>query len=90
MPKKIFHESLKELQTELKKTKFIDKVKKDFSDSLLDHVQTVLEHPGEVPFLHHYNLMNRLKEAMLHFESTHPNLTELVVRVTDSLNRMGI
>lgn len=90
MSKKVFHQSLRELHTELKKTEFGDKGKQEFSGHLISDVQAIMEHPGETPFLHHYNLMNRLKEAALHFESSHPDLTAAVVRVTDALNKMGI
>lgn len=35
-------------------------------------------------------LVHELKEALLHFEESHPKLTGLVGRVSDLLSKMGI
>jgi hypothetical protein len=90
MLKKDYHESLARLQAELKTAKLDEHPGKEAALELAQDVQSILEHPGEVPFAHHYRLMGRLRDALDRFEASHPSLTEALSRVIDTLNNMGI
>ena len=90
MQKKLYRESLTRLQSELKNATFSDHGHTQTALELDRHVQTILEHPGDAPFVHHYRLMNRLLEAATRFEASHPALTSSVTGVIDALNKMGV
>jgi hypothetical protein len=43
-----------------------------------------------VPFIHHHNLLNDLKNSVGLFEARHPTLTAAIHNVINSLSNMGI
>jgi hypothetical protein len=90
MSKRLYRESLTKLAKELKNSTFTDPHAQAVSGSLMDDIQKILEHPGEVTFLHHHNLMNNLKISIRHFEVSHPSLTGLMDNVINTLNNLGI
>ena len=90
MSRKKFHDSLYHLHSELKQHSFTDSHTRKVSDALGQDIATILEHPGDVPFLYHFNLMNTLKQAVLAMETDHPKLTGVLNNVIVTLSNMGI
>lgn len=92
MPKQAFNESINNLKTEL------EKLQPTTSESeaevalqgLNDSVMKIIEHPGDVPFIHHYDLMNKLKDSATEFEVDHPELTSAISHVIHTLSNIGI
>jgi len=90
MSKKLYQESLQKLQAELKNTTVVQKNSQEIISTLSGNVLAILDHPGEVPFIHHYNLLSTLKDSVAHFEADHPSLTSSIRNVIHTLSNMGI
>lgn len=90
MKRKRLHDSLQELHSEIQQTPSHDSVSEEKLNDLLENVNNVLEHPADVSFDHHRNLMKSLKDSVEYFEISHPKLTGLISNVINSLNALGI
>lgn len=88
--KHLYRESLQKLHAELKKTETDHAPTQQAITGLSLNVMTILEHPGDAPFVHHHNLLNGLKDALTLFEARHPGLTAAVNNVIQTLSGMGI
>ena len=90
MSKHLYRESLKKLQAELTSAETDHKQAREAIVGLRTNVMAILEQPGEVPFVHHHNLLNDLKKHLTLFETRHPTLTGAVNNVINALSNMGI
>jgi uncharacterized protein YaaN involved in tellurite resistance len=80
---------LEQLHTELQRTDAIDDRSRELLRSVLDDIEDLLERKqkgGTQP----ESIIERLREAVRTFETTHPTLTDAIGGVADALARMGI
>jgi hypothetical protein len=90
MSKHLYHQSLQKLHAELKNTQTDHAPAQKAIGDLSRNVLSILDHPGEVPFIRHHNLLNDLKNSVGLFEARHPALTAAANNVINSLSNMGI
>ncbi len=55
-----------------------------------EDIRQLLERSGEEPYHVHPNLAQNLERAIHHFESTHPDLTNLLAKVMSTLSNAGV
>ena len=79
-------EDLSELQRELRAAADEGHIE---AEDVLDHVDSYVNHDNPSPEQHH-DLRQRLSDAVLHFEVTHPTLSASLERVANSLSAAGI
>jgi uncharacterized protein YaaN involved in tellurite resistance len=80
---------LGQLHTELQRTDAIDDRSRELLLSVLDDIEDLLERKqkrGTQP----ESIIERLREAVRAFETTHPKLRDAIGGVADALARMGI
>ena len=80
---------LEQLHTELQKTDTIDDRSRELLGSVLGDIEDLLERKpkgGTQP----ESIIERLREAVRTFETTHPTLTDAIGGVADALAKMGI
>ena len=58
--------------------------------NLLPDIHAVLDEPGETPFLHHRNLLEKLEDLLGKLEVDHPKITGAISAAITSLNSVGI
>lgn len=90
MEKSALHDTLQRLHQELEKATTVDEEVRQLLRSTMQDIQTVLDETGAPQVAQHRPLINRLKEATVAFEVSHPDLTAAVGRVIDTLSSMGI
>jgi Domain of unknown function (DUF4404) len=81
---------LHQLHDEIKNTRTVDEKGSELLRALEEDISALLEHSGENPVQVHPSIVQRLENALSHFEITHPNLTLLISRLLDSLSNAGI
>lgn len=89
MPEQHLRQMLEQLHAELQRTDKIDDRSRELLKSVTDDIEDLLERkpkPGAQP----ESIIERLREAVITFEKTHPTLTEAIGGVADALARMGI
>ena len=90
MSKHSYQQSLKNLNTTIEQVgDSLPKYKENINE-IQNHVLAIIEHPGEVPFIQHHNLLNSLKKNIEIFGAEHPSLTASVKNVINTLSNMGI
>ncbi len=57
---------------------------------LLPDIHAVIDAPGETPFLHHRNLLDKLETVLEKAEVDHPKITGAISAVISALNSVGI
>ena len=80
---------LEQLHTELQRADTIDDRSRELLGSVLTDIEDLLarkQKPGAQP----EPIIERLREAVRAFESTHPTLTHAIAAVTDALANIGI
>ena len=80
---------LEELHTELQRTDAIDDRSRELLRSVLGDIEDLLERKekrGTQP----ESIVQRLRETVRVFETTHPTLTEAIGRLADALAGMGV
>ena len=80
---------LNELHTELQRTDTIDDPSRKLLRSLLDDIEDLLERK-EKGGTQSQSVVERLRETVRAFETTHPALTEAIGRMADALAAMGV
>ena len=87
--KTAYRESLRTLSDTLSET-VVEGEARGVMSGLLEDVQDVLGNPGELPFVRHRNLAEKLDSTAKYFEVSHPNITAVINNVITSLNGIGI
>ena len=82
-------QTLEQLHTELQRADTIDERSRELLRNVLGDIEDLLERkqkPGTQP----ESIIERLREAVRAFETTHPTLTHAIAAVTDALANIGI
>ncbi len=82
------NEHLQELHDELQGAESLDPEARALLHSVMDDIRDVLQR--EEGSDGHETLTDRLRDAVSHFEESHPTLTQAAGRVIDALANMGI
>lgn len=90
MNKPQLRQSLDELHAELEHTESLDDETRESLRHLMRDIQGLLEETGQPAARRSSSLNNRLNEALLQLEVSHPHLALNVERVLDAFNEMGI
>jgi predicted component of type VI protein secretion system len=80
---------LEQLHTELQRTDTIDDRSRALLRSVLDDIEDLLERKRKRD-MQPESIIERLREAVRAFETTHPTLTDAIGGVADALAKMGI
>ena len=89
MPEQHLRQMLEQLHTELQRADTIDDRSRELLHSVLGDIEDLLERKqkrGTQP----ESIIERLREAVRAFETTHPKLRDAIGGVADALARMGI
>ena len=81
---------LEKLQDELDQAEPADAGTQAHVDEVRRDVQDMIERGGQAPGERQQSLLERLRNAIPFFESTHPNLTLAMSEVVDELTRMSL
>ena len=81
-------QKLTELKEEIISTESVDETAEPLT-GLIKDIDLVLGNPGEFPFAQN-DFVQKLEDAMLHFEAGHEKLMKQVRVIIDSLNEVGI
>ncbi|MBU0566834.1 DUF4404 family protein [bacterium] len=90
MKKEEFCKVLTQLHDELGSTPSVDENGRKLLSVLRDDIGRVLEQSKENDFGHHPSFIERLEEATLHFDQSHPRLASSLRQMIDTLSNMGI
>jgi hypothetical protein len=82
---KTLHSPLKDLLKAIQETKIEDKVGQEKLAKLSQHADLLLADYGSTPGPHHQSFSLVLKDAILHFEVSHPKLTSLMQSINATL-----
>ena len=90
MDKPQLSQTLEQLHTELENTQSVDDETRESLRHLVSEIQGLLEEGGQ-PSPHRSGSLNeRLNQALLELEVSHPHLALTVERVVDAFNEVGI
>jgi hypothetical protein len=81
---------LNELHAKLKSANAITERDRELLARLSVDIQSLLAHPGGLAAAKHRSVIDGLRESIAHFEVTHPDLTDVIARVSKMLADMGI
>jgi len=81
---------LEELHAELEQTPSVDEDTRQTLAEIDQHIQTLLAGPDRVFTTRHHPLTARLRDALVGFEASYPQLVVNIERVLDAFNEMGI
>jgi phage gp36-like protein len=90
MDNKIDRELLQQLHDEINNTQTVDEKGSELLRDLEGDIRALLERSEEHPLQVHPSIIQRLENALDHYEVTHPELTTLISKVLDSLSNAGI
>ncbi len=83
-------QALEQLHSELEQTQSLDDETRDSLRHLVRDIQRLLEESGQPTAHRSHSLNERLNEALLQLEVSHPHLALNMERVLDAFNEMGI
>lgn len=81
---------LNELHTKLKSANAITESDRELLTRLSVDIQSLLAQPGGLAAAKHRSIIARLRESIVSFEVSHPDLTEVMARMSKALADMGI
>ncbi|ERP31570.1 DUF4404 family protein [Chitinivibrio alkaliphilus] len=82
---------MEQLRTDLRRVKDrITDMEEQEATELLENIDVLLEHPGELSFKHHRMIAESLKRALERFEYAHPRIIDELRTIITSLNEAGI
>jgi hypothetical protein len=90
MDDKELREQLHQLQDEIINTRTVDEQGSQLLRDLERNINALLERSGEDPLQVYPSVVQGLESALGHFEVTHPELTNLISKLLDSLSNAGI
>lgn len=83
-------EQLEQLDADLKRTKSMDEAGRTILHMLQQDVQDLLARSGEGASVQEHPIAARLRQAIQHFEVTHPTLVASLEQMVNTLSTMGI
>jgi uncharacterized protein DUF4404 len=83
-------EQIEQLDAEIRSTETVDDTGREILHRLQDDLQDLLSRSGEDAPPPDLSVTGRLRQAMQHFEITHPNLVAMMESVVNTLSEMGI
>ncbi len=81
---------LNDLQTKLKRAEAISERDRELLRQLSVDIESLLGHPDGLSAKEHRSVIERLRESITRFEVSHPDLTNVMARVSKTLGDMGI
>jgi hypothetical protein len=81
---------LNELHAKLKNANAITEKDRELLTQLSVEIQSLLAHSGRLAAANHRSVIDRLQESIASFEVSHPDLTEVMARMSKVLSDMGI
>ena len=90
MPSEQLRAELAQLHSLLQHTHEIDDSTRQSLTQLAEDIQRVLQAPADGTDQGNTDLRQRIDDVVLDFETKHPQLTQILSRVTDLLSNMGI
>jgi ElaB/YqjD/DUF883 family membrane-anchored ribosome-binding protein len=90
MDKQRLSQTLQQLHTELEHTQSVDDETRESLRHLMSDIRGVLDDSGQPSAPRAQSLNERLNEALLELEVSHPHLSLLIERIVDGLNEVGI
>jgi hypothetical protein len=90
MDKKQLSQTLEQLHAELEHTQSVDEETRESLRHIMSDIQGLLEESDQPPAHRSRSLNERLGQALLELEVSHPNLALRVERVVDAFNEVGI
>jgi len=90
MDERAITELLKELHARLQSTNSITERDRQLLTQLSIDIHSLLAHPGGLPAASHVSVLDRLRGSIASFEASHPDLTDVMARVSKALADMGI
>jgi hypothetical protein len=81
---------LNELHAKLKSASTITERDRELLTRLSVDIQSLLAHPGGLEAAKHRSIIDGLRESITRLEVAHPNLTEVMARMSKVLADMGI
>jgi hypothetical protein len=81
---------LQQLRNEIKDTQSVDEKGTELLRGLDGDIHALLERSEENPVQLQPSFVERLEDAIDHFEVTHPVLTTMIARLMDTLSNSGI
>ncbi len=81
---------LQQLHDEINSIQKVDQQGGKLLKDIDNDIRELLERSGDKSVEVHPSILNRLDDAISHFEVTHPDLTTLIAKVMDSLTNAGI
>jgi hypothetical protein len=88
MPERTLRNILAELHERLERSADLDEATLSALRQAADNIRETLDEQGESGLVG--EMRDRLSEALVRFEGSHPKLTESVKRLVDQLAEMGI
>ena len=89
-PNRRLREQLERLEADLNKIDSVDEAGRDILHKLQQDVQDLLARSGEDSGLQEHPIAERLRQAIQHFEVTHPTLVGVMEQMVNTLSTMGI
>ncbi len=90
MPKKKYHETIKNFQKKLESIKSQEDTPTGKIDEIQGYIQELLNGTDKEHEEIHGSLITVLEGAVRHFQISHPDLTALISTVINDLNAIGI
>jgi hemerythrin-like domain-containing protein len=90
MDNKIDRNLLHQLNNEIKNTQVEDEKGRELLRDLENDIHALLERSEGNPVDLHPSIVQRLENALDHFEVTHPDLTMMISKVLSALSTAGI
>jgi len=81
---------LRQLHDEIENARSVDEEGSELLRDLDGDIRDLLERSGESAIQLHPSIVQRLEDALHHFEVTHPELTTLISSLLNSLSGAGI
>ncbi len=81
---------LNELHVKLKSANAISESDRELLTRLSVDIQSLLAQPGGLATARHRSIIDGLRESIASFEVSHPDLTDVIARVSKMLADMGI
>ena len=90
MDERALTELLNELHAKLESATTVTERDRELLTRLSADIRSLLAHPAGLAAAKHLSIFDRLRETITGFEVTHPDLTDVMARISRILADMGI